>query len=630
MSTDTTDYGEVIIDGYHFKLFQNSDVQASAVDRFPGKITVGDYTLDSNDLLSTINISDLSGGNGVVDHIEGTTDNRYRISTIYTRYPRQFTKPYRVTKYLEISGAIHYPLGDMYDYANSRYDFYHAYYSTNTFLTNFYKNGVDTTSDLTAIPTSKGVAYRGAGADTFFYVPMGASGYATYEPDGPTFTNVGAEDMVAFCTWDDKLIGIDVNGQLYYATSAAATTTFTSYGAGGKLDRAIVPKSLVVYRNQANENHVHVVTDSGVFAFDPATPRLYEIPDLTSVHPYFGIAAAKWRGNLFVAAGMDILEYNGSVIRNIGLSRDDGLPFANQQAARVIDLVAGQNSLYAYVRSTPVVAANDNGAIYEWSGFGWHLLFDETVDDLVYPTWMHVSRQLGNYRLFWGLGDEVWHQALPVSFMNPQEAIASGAGHEFGRNAIDTYYLETGKYDFGMPGYQKIANGVEVDVSRKVSTDTITIKYRTDFETSWTTLGTCTATGHNRLPFGTVTADGIYPGITFETIELRLEYAESMSTTDTDVVKSMVLSGLKVMNPSWSWTVQLDLTSAHSGYSPEQMFDKLVALKNSGVFYSMKHWDDTYRIRIAGMNGAQETGKDKRGVYTLSLLEIPQKLGAPV
>jgi hypothetical protein len=620
VSNDTTDYGEIIIDGYHFKLFQNSDVQASAVDRFPGKITVGDYTLDSNDLLSTINISDLSGGNGIIDHIEGTTDNRYRIGSIYTRYPRQWTKPFRIAKLAIGLSGEQYAIGDMYDYANSRYDLYTVNRGTTQDLV---RNGTDTTYNLTLDPTDKGIAYRGAGADTFLYIPMGAAGYATYEPDGPTFTNNGGEDMVSFCAWDDKLIGIDVNGQLYYATSAAATTTFTSYGVGGKLDRSIIPKSLIVYRNQANENQVHVITDSGVFVFDPATPRLYEIPDLFSVHPYYGIASAKWRGNLFVAAGMDLLEYNGSVIRNIGLSRDDGLPYEDQ--GRIVSLAAGQNSLYAFVQSS--IGGSLYSAVYEWSGFGWHTVAKTEGGSAQV---LHVSRHTGYYRLYWGSDNDLYYQTLPVSFTNPQEAIAA-TGFEFGRaTETNTFYLETGRYDGGMPGYQKIANSIEIDLTRKVATDTITLKYRTDFSTSWTTLGTVTATGHTRLPFGTVTSDGIYPGIPFEVIEFRLEFTELSTTTDTDVVKSMVFSFLKVMNPSWSWTVQLDLTSAHSGRSPEQMFDKLVALKDSGVFYSMKHWDDTYRIRIAGMSGAQETGKDKRGVYTMSLLEIPSKLGAPV
>jgi hypothetical protein len=610
------DYNEIVLGGYHFPLYQNSDVQASAVDRFPGKITVGDYTLDSNDLLSTINISDLTGGNGIVDHIEGTTDNRYRIGNIYTRYPRQWTKPFRIAALsLGVSGP-QYALGDMYDYANARYDFYS---SSNTDL---FKNGVDTTSNLTSTPTDKGIAYRGAGADTFFYIPYG-TGYATFEPDGPTFTNNTTPDMVSFCAWDDKLIGIDIDGQLHRATSAAATTSWTSYGVGGKLDRSIIPKSLVVYKNQANENHVHVITDSGVYIFDPATPRLYEIPDLFSIHPYFGIASAKWRGNLFVAAGMDLLEYNGSVIRNIGLSRDDGLPYTDQ--GRIVSLAAGQNALYALVQSA--VGASPYSTIHEWSGFGWHEIVKNANGTAV---WLHVSRNLGNYRLYWGSDDDLWYQTLPVSFTNPQEAIAA-TGFSFGvDSALSVYYLETGFYDFGMPGYQKIANAVDIDVARKVATDTITVYYRVNNDTNYTTLGTVTSTGHTILPFGTADSDGVYPGITFLRIELKLEYNEGSGTTDTDVTKSMVLSGLKVMNPSWAWTVQVDLSKTHNDRSPEQMYDKLVSLKDSGVFYSMKHLDDTYRVRIAGMSGAQKTGRDKRGVYTLSLLEIPTKLGAPV
>lgn len=629
MAALTPDYSEVVIGGYHFPLFKDSDVQASAVDRFPGKITVGDYTLDSNDLLSTINISDLSGGHGIVDHVEGTTDNRYRIGTMYTRYPRQWTKPFKIDSLAHTGSVLGNltPIGDMYDYANSRYDLYSVDVGAGQDL---HKNGTDTTYDLTSAPTWKAVAYRGAGADTFLFIPYG-TGYATFEPDGPTFTNNTSPDFVAFCAWDDKLIGIDIDGQLHYATSAAATTTWTSYGTGGKLDRSIVPKSLVLFKNQAGENTVYVVSDSGVFAFDPATPRLYEIPDLFSIHPSFGIAATKWRGNLYVAAGMDILEFNGSVIRNIGLSRDDGLPYSDQ--GKVIDLVGSQNSLYAYVSSVSGFGVDTFYSVHEWSGFGWHQIFHGAVS-IGAPTWMHVSRNLGTHRLYWGVSNVLFYQNLPVTFTNPQEAIAA-TGIEFGYFVggtwgVSTYRMDSGRFDGGMPGYKKIANAIDINVTRKVATDTITVYYRIDDATSWTALGTVSATGHTILQFGTPDADGIYPGLPFYDIEFREEYVETASTVDTDVTKSMVFSFLKLMNPSWAWTLQLDLTKTHNDHSPEQLFDKLVALKDSGTFYSMKHLDDTYRIRIAGMSGAQKTGKDKRGVWTISGLEIPQKLGAPV
>lgn len=623
MSGSHPDYNEVDLDGMKFVLSQ--PLQPVAVDRFPGKVTTGDYSLDSNDLLSAWVISDLTGGHGVVELKEGVDDNRYRFGDIYTRFPGQFTVPFRVEEASIGSGAV-FPLGEMYDYANSRYDYYAASGS------DLFKNNVDTTSNLTGVPARQGVAFRGAGADTFFFIPLGSNGYSTYEPDGPTFTNNnggGDPDFQAFCLWDDKLIGIDNSGQLHYATTAAATTTFTSYGVGGKLDRSIEPKSLQVYYNRAGESAVHVITDSGVWVFDASTPRLYQIPDFDSQHPNFGLSTTVWRGNLYVGAGMDILEYNGSVVRNIGLSRDDGLPYVYQGYVR--ELVATQNALYAFVRGE-VDGGTYYSSVHEYSGIGWHCVW---TGSQAYPvSHMGATRALSTYRLYWGYGGGVQlYRDLPVSFTNPRAAIAEG-GFSFGfdnTSANFVHYLETGRFDSNMKGYRKIANAIECDVPTLPANWTVRVKYRVDSDTSWTQVGAdLSTTGHHVLQFGTITADGIYPGVSWETIEFRLELESDIggsTTTTTPVVDSLVFSFLKIMNPSWSWTCQVDLSATHNEQSPENMLAHLVTLKNSDEFFAMKHRDATYRVRLAQLGGAEELGQDHRGRYTLSILEIPQCLG---
>jgi hypothetical protein len=631
MSNDTTDYGEIIVDGYHFPLAQGAKMQPSAVDRFPGKVTIGtDYTKDSNDLISSWIISDLTGGHGVVELKEGVEDNRYRFGTLYTRYPGQFTLPFEINELSLGSGAAAatIPLGDMYYSGVGGYEFYAIGGNLGNEL---FRSGVTTGVTYGSSFTNPSMPFTGTAGTTLLYTPTN-TGYNTYNRAANTAQLNTSPDMVAFCLWDDKLIALDATGQLHYATAAAATTSFTSYGVGGKLDPSQQPRRLEVYYNRAGEPSVHVISDQGVWVFDAATPRLYRIPDLSGTSGFFGYASAVWRGNLYVSAGMDLLEWNGSVVRNIGLSRDEGLPYL--YAFFISSLAPGQNALYASVQG-PTQNTVPNLAfphsVHEWSGFGWHCLYTATNTNQT-PYQILVSR--ADNRLYWGysqFGDLLW-QDLPVGFTNPREAIDAGT-FDFGYAAgsATTYYLETGRFDAGMTGYVKVANAIDVDVRTVATNQSVVVKYRIDPATSWTTLGTITTTGHTILPFGTQTSDGIYPGMPFETIEFRLEYVDSGApSSDTSVVESMVFTFLKVMNPSWSWTVQLDLTGAHSGRSPEQMFDKLVALKDSGVFYAMKHRDDTYRIRIAGMGGADEAGKDKRGLYTLSIIEVPLKLGAPV
>lgn len=637
MSGSNPDFGEVEIDGYRFKLA--GPFQPSAVDRFPPKLTFGDYQIDSNDLLSAWTLKDLTGGSGVARVKPGVTDNRYRFSTLYTRYPGQLTKPFSMYKSVIGTGSV-FPLGEMYDYAAGEYDYYAAS------GLDLFRDQVDTTYNLGGTPASKGVAFRGAGTTTFFYIPLGNNGYAIYEPATPTFANINTgsadDNFQAFCVWHDKLIGIANNGQISRATTAANPTTFTSYGDGGRLDRAIEPKSLQVFRNAAGDPTPFVITDSGVYAFDVETPRLYEIPDFFSRHPRFGYAAAVWRGNLYVTAGMDILEYNGSVVRNIGLSRDDSLPWYYSGFVR--DLVAGQNALYALVYGQ-TQSGTTYYSLHEFSGIGWHCIYVSTG----VPIRAVVTRAGTNYRLYWGLSADGKHyyQTLPVSFTNPEEELNGGLTTmmfgDFTNPVVDangnnnytgTYYFESGRFDAAMPGYRKIANAVEINVSHLDETnETLRVKYRVDNATAWTQLGAdITVEGEYVLPFGTLT-DGVYRGLPWKTIEFRIEVVDDITTPYVQsrfaMVEYLVFSFLKVNNPSWAWTCAIDLSAEHGGQSPENQLAKLIALKDSSNFYAMKHRESTYRVRISQISGVEETGYDTRGRVTLSIIEIPQKLGAP-
>lgn len=630
--TQANDYSALKLDDTLFKLV--GPLLPSAVDRLPGKITIGDYSIDSNDLLSAWVLSDKTGGHGVIDIREGIEDNRYRFATLYTRYANQWTKPFLIQELPAFGSGSVFMLGDALDNSSVR-----RWYATSG--STLYEDGSTNLGALNGVPTDKGVVFSGTNTLRVFYIPQGANGYSVYTATGAGRHNEPTgEKMVSFCLWDNKLIGIDTNGQLYYATASVdnAATTFTSYGADGKLDLAFTPKHLLVYYNRAGEPAIHIVTDQNVWVFDPATPRLYKIPDFESVHPKFGEAAAVWRGLMYVSSGMDVLEYNGNVVRNIGLSRDDGIPYNYQ--GYVKDLAAGQNSLYALVLGNTTDAFHLYGSVHEYSGLGWHQLY--THDNTASVTTILVSRTAGivsnSYSLLWGMSNNglAYRQSLPYAFTNPREAIDAGA-FQFGftLSAItgaqpNAWTLETGRFDAGMRGYRKIANAVQINVRNLTDSDSyVQVEYRVDNETSYTQLGSnITTNGITTLPFGTL-ANGIYPGLGFERIEFRFTIGESDYVSSTPAIEWAVFSFLVRKNPSWSWTATLDLSNKFMGKGPDALLAKLIALKNSNVFFAMLHRGTTYRVRIAGMGGQEELALDHRGQVQISILEIPTEPGVP-
>lgn len=620
----TPDYAQVELDGMRFKVL--GAVNVGAVDRFPPKLTVGDYSIDSNDLLSAWVISDSTGGHGVAELREGVDDNRYRFSRVYTRYPKQYTLPFATYRQ---AAAEQFPLGDMYYAGVGTYEYYAVRIGSM-----LYRDDVNTGLTVTGQPTDTAVAFAGTAATKLLYIPQGTNGYTTYNRGAGTLTNNLGDLMKAFVLWDNKIVAIDVNGQLYYATTAAATTSWTSYGSGGKLDSDFIPYKLHVYPNQAGNPTVYVVTDQAVWAFDPDSPRLYRIPNLESVHPRFGYASEVWRSNFYVAAGMDLLEFNGNVIRNIGLSRDDGLPWLHQ--GYIVALAAGQNALYAMVAAGGLDAAGTLSSnvldIHEWSEYGWHCTSSiDTGSGRAFRS-LAVSRALGTYRLRFGAGFGAWYQALPETFANPREDIANLGGFKYGyigsSPAAYNYAFESGRFDANMEGYQKIANAVQVHVRSIGATQTVVVKYRVNADTAYSTLGTVTAAGFTTLQFGAPDAYGVYPGLPFYAIEFRMELTGTAADEGTtQVVESLVFSFLKLQNPSLSWPMQIDLSGPFQGNSPDQMRTKLTALRTANRFFALKHLGQTYRVRIAGMSGTEEPGKDTRGQVTLNVLEIPTMLG---
>ncbi len=652
--TSTPDYGEIDLDGMRFKLA--ADISVSAVDRFPPKITIGDYSQDSNDLLSSWVISDLSGGHGVADLDEGTDTNRYHWGTINTRYPKQWAKPFR--RYGElVSTSYVYPLGDMtISGATTRYAVAgtHRLYSdipTGTPLTTTHWTD---RGAITGIPTDKAVAYTGTAANPMLYVPQGNNGYSVYDTSGPTLRNVTAQElMVSFCLWDNKLIGIDTDGQLYEAITATAAgdTVFTDYGDDGKLDPAFRPKHLITYYNRAGDPAIYVITDQNVWVFDPSTPRLYLVPDLSSPNPRFGDACCTWRGLLYISSGMDLYEFNGTVRRNVGLSRDDGptrengsggqhsLPY--QYLNTIVDLIPSQNSLYAYVKGKLISGSLYYSSMQEWSSYGWCTNWTSALSTNG-PSWGAMSRAGGGDAfLWWGdLGQastnaNTGFQPFPTNDTNPREAMGSGA-YLFGTGgtgiAQDDYALETGEFDGGMPGYTKVASALSITLDDNSESVPIGVPfyYRVNGgayqgPNSIDTGGTKTGT----FQFGQADSNGLYPGMTFKRIELKFAaWNESFSTTV--LVKNAIFTFRKVQNPSLAWTALIDLKAPHDGNNPDTMRAKLTTLRTQGVFFTMKHQNNVYRVTISGVSGQEHLGKDHRGQVTVSILEIPQATGVPV
>lgn len=174
-----------------------------------------------------------------------------------------------------------------------------------------------------------------------------------------------------------------------------------------------------------------------------------------------------------------------------------------------------------------------------------------------------------------------------------------------------------------MPGYKKVASALDVTMSTLAvgGAGSFTIRYKLDSAATWTTLGTVTAAGSTSMPFGTL-ADGVYPGQLFERIQFRFDAVDC-----TFLMESAVLSFIKTVPPSNSWTPTVDMTFAYAGNSPEVMRLHVEGILKDRLFVPLVFRGKTYRVIVSSSSGSSQSGNDEGSLRQISLLEVPMTLG---
>jgi len=637
--TERDSYDEIILDGMALKL--RGVMPDANLATFPRRMVIGDPTKDSNQLLSAWVISDLSGGSGVYDQHESSDVSRYSHGNMYTRYPAQITSAPLVANGIASTPNTRFRYhGDLY-YSGAWYAIFTYTYGSGTIV---YRVALTATSitinpedSLSFEPVGQGVVYRGAAAEDYCVIPYGADGYCYTDQTTLTSVEVAADSthpaLQDAVVWDNKLIGIDVDGQIWWATDP--TGAWTSYGATAKVPTTETPRRLIPYFDRGGQPAVFVLTELRLWQFDPNGPQIFDVDVSFPPGPHQGIDGCKWSGDLYFTVGMGVHRYTGGALSAMGLDRDSGLPV--EYNGHIVDLVPGYNSMYALVTKPDLSsftwigsAPTPVSSLHEWTGAGWHMIWQQ-ADCTITPLSAGISRATDGQVLFFGVTSStsnitgMYHMFIPSTFANPRQRITKTTGQ-----VLRSGFLETGVFDAGMQGYKKVASSMDIKMTSITlgGSGSFTVKYKIDDAASWTTLGTVSATGTTSLPFGTLT-DGIYPGVVFERIQFRFEAGGANLVTDTCVflMESAVLSFVKTVPPSNSWTPTIDLSAEWKGNSPETMRQHIDNILINRVFVPMVLRGTTYRVMVSASSGSSQTGFDESSIRQISLLEIPQSLG---
>ena len=182
-----------------------------------------------------------------------------------------------------------------------------------------------------------------------------------------------------------------------------------------------------------------------------------------------------------------------------------------------------------------------------------------------------------------------------------------------------------------MQEFTKIASHLEVNVENATSTETITLYYRRNFETSWTLLGNIQTNGKTIIPFSVSAFEGqdFSYGLPFDRIRFRVEMNRGSTITKTPIIDSIVLKFLKVPinTPTFQLSVLMDSTDIE-GRGPNEIAADLDTLVASEQFVVLQLGDiglqtEPHRVRVSYVRGAHGVGGDPRGTRDITVIAVP-------
>jgi hypothetical protein len=628
-------WSEVAIDGVPIPV-RGGSVRKQDLARFQSKITLGDYSFDSDPLLSTYNISSLTGGMGNEHLKEGVDDETYWTGTLETRYPGQITLLPRTWTYsgpLANAGNA-YPIADFPSDAPS----FWAVFDTTLTRWNIGTNTFDQMGDLTAFPVGKGVEFEDK-----LYIPLGNAGYATVDK-GTYVLNVLTDLHVrSFTIWDNKLAALTMERYVRLKIEGAA---FEAENAAFRVPSGSVPRQLVVFVNQQGAPTLYIVTNTDLYAYGRDETFLYRTQLQFPPHPDNGRAACNWRGeSLYVSVGLGIHSYNGGIIGSMGPDSRYGLP-AHLRGV-VTDLAPEYNNLLCLVQGMGTVDPNESqdwqigDAMYEqnvrpfierdahavllrYNGNSWHPAW-ESEDAGRLATWVMVSRADNRYQMWWGYDGKMLTQKLPYAFQNPKQGLRAGVNEFEGSGD-----LITGWMDADMVAFDKLASHMEIllddPLENRLAVGSVTIQYQYDNNPGWYHLGDATHIGMTCMPFNVSESEGSTGfswGLPFRRIRFKIA-AASGHIMQSPVIRSVMLKFIKIPISQLSFTfdVALDFSEDFKNSGAGELADFIRSKASANYYSEFAHRTDTYRVRISQTQSTDQTGYDLRSTMSVSAVEV--------
>ena len=600
---------EILLNSERYKI--NGPVRKTLVSIAAPRFTIGDTQRGADPRASILTQNDFRGGIGWNRGLDPGTVDRVWWSDCQTRFKGHLLLPRKSNAATTqavgtIKSITEFTVGASTDV--------YVVHSDNKVYK--YLNASDAWSsslDTLTNPTKETIVFRDTTANYMIFA-RGSSGY-TYTTDASTFTDMdvsghASRNVEYFTIWHGQLWGIDNEGVLKQWASGP-TANPTEKGAL-PLPNGYVT-SLFVYRDAAGTPIIYAGTKVGLWAFDETNNRWEETELRLPFHTNSGKGTVVWRDAIYFPAGNAIYKYQtgsntaGQVIKLIG-THNDLVAFVNADIDTSYTVFATGRQASGMGGASTVVSGTGTSAILGFNDVAWEVKW--TGADNTGLETAHVGSAYNEYRMWFGVGNALYWTALSPDVINPDEI----STFQYASSGT----METPWFDGGDAAGNKTAISLRA-VTSTCSTDVnIAISYATNFNESYTSLGTITTNGTTTYDF----ASGV--GVEFASIKFKATLTSDtvLSSPDLNLIE---LRWREKIPPKYGFSVTIDAAKTFRSKTPKQILDNITTVINTNTLvpftYKDNDSDRSYYVDLISASGFEFTGHDERGQIQIQLVE---------
>jgi len=628
---------EILLNSERYKI--SGPVRKTLVSIAAPRFTIGDTQRGADPRASILTQNDFRGGIGWNRGLDPASADRVWWSNCQTRFKGHVLLPRKQNLVTANTGTGAVLSLNEFTVGAST-SLYAVFSDTKVYrysdASNSWSSALATMSDV----TSESIIFRNTTASYMIFA-RGEAGYTfatdVVAGDGSSslvFTDMpvsasATRNVEYFTIWHGQLWGIDHNGMLkQWASGPTANPT----------EKAQLPlpdgyaTALFIYRDAAGTPIIYAATKTGLWAYDETNNRWEETELRLPFHAKSGAGTIVWRDAIYFPAGNAIYKYqtgsNTAVVSLVGFDRDHGVP--EIYSGTITKLIGTHNDLLAFVNADIAVSYSVFATGRQSSGFGGSssvvsgtgassvLGFNDTAWEVKWTganntglTAAHVGFAYGEYRAWFGVGNNVYWVQLSPDVINPDQI--TGFEYDTGGGTLETPW-----FDGGDAAGNKTAIALRAITSDCSANVTIQIEYAIDFNESYTSLGTIVTNGTTSYDF----ASGV--GVEFSSIKFRATLATNSSQSSPDL-NLIELRWREKIPAKYGFSVTIDAAKSFRGKTPKQILDNLTTVINTNTLVPFTYKDNdsnrSYNVDLISASGFEFTGLDERGQLQIQLVE---------